>query len=194
MGRAWKPIRYLSQLFMRWPWRTQQDWEWGHKSCRRTPQLLPVSACGKDIEMFSIATTETLSLEVFVLLFCLLWGFVNVSLSNKLLAACKFSCFWKVNPQHCLLQRKATLKKPIISLFIGFSSFLKVKCMIYVLHWTLKMARRCGESMISRMCSSCRLQKSPLHALINYLDCSWSEIVNVARAGRVFPLVQGYLN
>lgn len=111
MGRAWKPIRYLSQLFMRWPWRTLQDWEWGHKSCRRTPQLLPVSACGKDIEMFSIATTETLSLEVFVLLFCLLWGFVNVSLSNKLLAACTFSCFWKVNPQHRLLHRKATLQE-----------------------------------------------------------------------------------
>lgn len=29
---------------------------------------------------------------------------------------------------------------------------------------------------------------------INDLDCSWSEIVNVARGGLVFPLVQGYLN
>lgn len=30
--------------------------------------------------------------------------------------------------------------------------------------------------------------------LINDLDFSWSEIVNVARGGLVFPLVQGYLN
>lgn len=30
--------------------------------------------------------------------------------------------------------------------------------------------------------------------LINDLDCSWSEIVNVAGGGLVFPLVQGYLN
>lgn len=30
--------------------------------------------------------------------------------------------------------------------------------------------------------------------LMNDLDSSWSEIVNVARGGLVFPLVQGYLN
>lgn len=34
----------------------------------------------------------------------------------------------------------------------------------------------------------------PWFISINDLDCSWSDIVNVARGGLVFPLVQGYLN
>lgn len=52
-----------------------------------------MSASVEDIEIFAIAALENLLLDVIVLLFCLHLGFVNVSLDDKLLAACKHLCF-----------------------------------------------------------------------------------------------------
>ena len=46
---------------------TLRDFEQGHKSQRRTLQLLHVSACSEDTEIFAIAVLESLSLDVFVL-------------------------------------------------------------------------------------------------------------------------------
>lgn len=45
-----------------------------------------VSARGEDIEIFAIAAFENVSLDVFVLLFCLHLGFVNVSCDKSPLA------------------------------------------------------------------------------------------------------------
>lgn len=97
------------------PRRTLRDWEQGHKSPRRTLQLLLVSARGEDIEIFAIAPFETLSLDVFVLLFCLHMGFVNVSLSNKSLTAYKY-LFLKSNPPQCLLHWSGGASSSIKSL------------------------------------------------------------------------------
>lgn len=76
--------------------RTLRDSEQGHKSPRRTLQLLLVTARGEDIEIFAIASFENLSLDVFVLLFCLHSCFINVPLRNKSLAAYKDFCFLKL--------------------------------------------------------------------------------------------------
>lgn len=128
--------------------------------------MLLVSACGKDIEIVAIASIETLSLEVFVLLFCLLLGFVNVSLSNKLSAAYKCFCFLKVIRNTVYYIRQQFYKKPITSVFIGFRSFLKVESMINALRWPLKIDCRCVEYMIWHMCSLCRLQYECTCALV----------------------------
>lgn len=45
--------------------RTLRDSEQGHKSPRRTLQLLLATARGEDIEIFAIASFENLSLDVF---------------------------------------------------------------------------------------------------------------------------------
>lgn len=48
----------------------------GRKSCARTLQLLPVSPCGKDIEIFAIASFQSLAVKcaaaiiLFTLGFC----------------------------------------------------------------------------------------------------------------------------
>lgn len=49
----------------------------GHKSPRRTLQLLLVSMCSEDVGIFAIAAVETLSLDGFVLLFCLHMSFLD---------------------------------------------------------------------------------------------------------------------
>ena len=77
--------------------RTLRDCEKGHKS-EKTLQLLLVSACGEHIEIFAIAAFENLSLDVFVLSFCLHVRSATC-VSNKSLAGYRHFCFLKVT-QH----------------------------------------------------------------------------------------------
>lgn len=70
--------------------RILRDCEYRHKSQRRTLQLLPVSACGEDIEIFAIATLEDLSLDVIVVIILFTLGFfLCVFPSDKSVSACK---------------------------------------------------------------------------------------------------------
>lgn len=61
------------------------------------------AARGEGVGIFAIAPFESLSLGMFVLLFCLHVGFVNMSLSDKSRAVCKHFLFLKSNPPQCLL-------------------------------------------------------------------------------------------
>ena len=81
------------------PRSTPRDCKQGHKSQSRTLQLLLVSACCEDTEIFAIATFEKLALDVFVLLFCLHLGFANMSLVINRLPSYKLLGVLKVT--HC---------------------------------------------------------------------------------------------
>lgn len=98
--------------------------------------MLFVSASGEAVEIFDIASFQNLSLDVFVLLFCLHLGFVNVSLSDKSRAAYKH--FLNTTSVKLELTNKRFYKKPLTSLFIGFRSCLKLESMINVHRWFLK--------------------------------------------------------
>lgn len=105
-----------------------------------------VSARGEDIEIFAIAAFENLSLDVFVLLFCLHLGFVNVSLvRNRHLP--NTSCFIKVQHHGVCKKIKNKIKKTELTnkkpykkpCFIGFRPLLKLESMINAHCWLLQI-------------------------------------------------------